>query len=450
MLTTVIIVLSLLLLILACITGALWVSRKHLTTQVSTLTIERDEARNRIEASGSEVSELKTQLELARQELTQKSAAFEQAQTQSRETFATLANETLNKTSEQFLQLAKKSLESENKDAAAALEQRKQAIESMLKPIREQLENHAKAVTEMEKNREGAYQGLRQQITGLLESQQHLSQTTTQLSTALKGSAGTRGRWGELALKRIVELAGMVNHVDFDEQVSIWKGNDQQRPDMVVRLPADRNIVIDSKAVGENYLKAMECDNEQDRTELFRLHANQIEGRVRDLSRKDYTTGFTHAPDFVVLFIPGDSFLTPAMIAKPTLVEDALSRNVVIATPTTLVSLLKVIAMGWREEQLAENAQKVTEQATVLHERVATVIGHMEKLGKSLDTAVSHYNKMTSSFESRVLVSTKRLEEMGIKSAKKLPDALPELEAAPREMRTTESISESSDKTDGD
>ena len=443
MLTTVIIVLSLLLLILACITGALWVSRKHQTSQITTLLTERDEARNRIESDSGQISQLKTQLELTKQELTQKSDAFELAQTQSRETFATLANETLAKTSEQFLQLAKKSLESENKDAAAALEQRKQAIESMLKPIREQLENHAKAVTEMEKNREGAYQGLRQQITNLLESQQHLSQTTTQLSTALKGSSASRGRWGELALRRIVELAGMVNYCDFDEQVSIWKGNDQQRPDMVVHLPSDRSIVIDSKAVGESYLQAMECDNDQQRSELFKQHANQIESRVRDLSRKDYTSGFTNAPDFVVLFIPGDSFLPPAMTAKPSLVEDALSKGVVIATPSTLVSLLKVVAMGWREQQLAENAQKVTEQATVLHERVATVVGHMEKLGKSLDTAVSHYNKMTSSFESRVLVSTKRLEEMGIKSAKKLPQALPELETAPREMRSTEIVSES-------
>lgn len=436
MLTTVIIVLSLLLLILACITGALWVSRKHLTSQITTLVTERDDARHRIDTTTQDAADLKTQLELARQELTQKSAAFEQAQLQSRETFATLANETLSKTSEQFLQLAKKSLESENKDAAAALEQRKQAIEAMLKPIRDQMELHAKAVSEMEKNREGAYQGLRQQITNLLESQQHLSHTATQLSTALKGSSASRGRWGELALRRIVELAGMVNYCDFDEQVSIWKGSDQQRPDMVVHLPSDRNIVIDSKAVGESYLKAMECDDDQQRSELFRQHANQIESRVRDLSRKDYTSGFTNAPDFVVLFIPGDSFLPPAMQAKPSLVEDALSKGVVIATPSTLVSLLKVVAMGWRESQLAENAQKVTEQATVLHERVATVIGHMDKLGKSLDAAVSNYNKMTSSFETRVLVSTKRLEEMGIKSSKSLPEALPELEASPREIKS--------------
>lgn len=442
MLTTVIIVLSVLLLILACVTGALWVSRKHLTSQIITLVIERDDACHRAEVVAAETSDLKTQLELARQELTQKTQAFEDAQKQARDTFASLANDTLNKTSEQFLQLAKKTLESENKDATAALEQRKQAIEAMLKPIREQMEEHAKAVTEMEKNREGAYQGLRQQITNLLESQQHLSQATTQLSTALKGSSATRGRWGELALRRIVELAGMVNYCDFDEQVSIWKGSEQQRPDMVVRLPSDRNIVIDSKAVGESYLKAMECDDDQQRADLIKAHANQIESRVRDLSRKDYTAGFTNAPDFVVLFIPGDSFLPPAMQVKPTLIEDALSRSVVIATPSTLVSLLKVVAMGWREQQLAENAQKVTEQATVLHERVATVIGHMEKLGKSLDTVVTHYNRMTSSFESRVLVSTKRLEEMGVKSSKHLPEALPELEATPRQLRSTDNGSD--------
>lgn len=446
MLTTVIIVLSLLLLILACITGALWISRKHLTSQVGTLTLERDDARRRAEASSDQVADLKTQFELARQELAQKTAAFEQAQLQARETFQALANETLQKSSEQFLQLARKSLESENKDAAANLEQRKQAIEAMLKPIRDQLENHAKAVTEMEKNREGAYQSLRQQITGLLETQKQLSESTVRLSTALRGSSATRGRWGELALRRIVELAGMVSYCDFDEQVNIWKGDQQQRPDMVVHLPSDRTIVIDSKAVGESYLQAMDTDNEEQRLELFKQHANQIESRVRDLSRKQYTDGFTNTPDFVVLFIPGDSFLPPAMLSKPMLIEDALSKGVVIATPSTLVSLLKVVAMGWREEQLAENAQKVSDEARSLHERVAIVIGHMEKLGKNLDAAVKSYNQMTSSFESRVLVSTKRLEDMGIKSSKALPDALPELDATPRQLRSGDGTAQTHDE----
>jgi DNA recombination protein RmuC len=237
----------------------------------------------------------------------------------------------------------------------------------------------------------------------------------------------------------------MVSYCDFDEQVNIWKGDQQQRPDMVVHLPSHRTIVIDSKAVGESYLQAMETDSEPQRVELFKQHANQIESRVRDLSRKQYTDGFTNTPDFVVLFIPGDSFLPPAMLAKPMLIEDALSKGVVIATPSTLISLLKVVAMGWREEQLAENAQKVSDEARVLHERVGVVVGHMEKLGKALDTAVGSYNKMTSSFESRVLVSTKRLEDMGIKSSKAIPETMPELEASPREMRSTDNTIESPD-----
>ena len=168
-------------------------------------------------------------------------------------------------------------------------------------------------------------------------------------------------------------------------------------------------------------------------------HAKQIDNRVRDLSAKKYTDGFTHAPDFVVLFMPGDSFLPAAVQARPTLIEDAMNRGVVIATPSTLISLLKVVAMGWRENQLAENAQKVSDEAKVLHERVGVVVGHMEKLGKSLDTAVSHFNKMTSSFETRVMVTTKRLEDMGIKSSKELPATIKELETTPREMRSTES-----------
>jgi len=439
MLTTVIIVLLILLLILACVAGAMGVSRNHLRSQVHTLTLERDTARQQAETSGGQLSELKTQLELSKQELEQKTQAFEQAQQQSQNTFKALANETLQKTSEQFLQLAKKSLESENKDAVTALEQRKVAIDSMLKPIRDQLEKQATAVTAMEKNREGAYQGLHQQIKGLLETQKQLSESTVRLSTALKGSSATRGRWGELALKRIVELAGMTLHCDFEEQVSIWKGDQNQRPDMVVNLPNDRTIVIDSKAVGESYLQALETDNQQQRVELIKKHADQIDGRVKELSLKKYTEGFENSPDFVVLFIPGDSFLSAAALARPSLLEDAMNRNVVIATPSTLISLLKVVALGWQEKQLAENAHQIEDAAKELHERVGVVVEHMAKLGKNLESSVSSFNKMTRSFESRVLVSTKKLQGMGIKSSKQVPDSIKELEASPRQMRAIES-----------
>ncbi|MBL4699739.1 MAG: DNA recombination protein RmuC [Phycisphaeraceae bacterium] len=438
MLTTVIIVLLVLLLILACVTGAIGVSRNHLGSQVKTLTLERDTAREQAETSGGQLSELKTQLELSKQELEQKIKAFEQAQQQSQNTFKALANETLQKTSEQFLLLAKKSLESENKDAVTALELRKVAIDSMLKPIRDQLEKQATAVTAMEKNREGAYQGLHQQIKGLLETQQQLSESTVRLSTALKGSSATRGRWGELALKRIVELAGMTLHCDFEEQVSIWKGEQNQRPDMVVNLPNDRTIVIDSKAVGESYLQAMETDSQQQREELIKKHACQIDSRVKELSLKKYTEGFANSPDFVVLFIPGDSFLSAAALARPSLLEDAMNRNVVIATPSTLISLLKVVALGWQEKQLAENAHQIEDAAKELHERVGVVVEHMAKLGKNLDSSVSSFNKMTSSFESRVLSTTRKLQDMGIKSSKQVPDSIKELEASPRQMRAIE------------
>lgn len=369
----------------------------------------------------------------------EKDEQFAKAQQLSRETFQSLASDELKKANEQFLQLARKTFESEQKDAGAQLEQRKQAIEAMLKPIKETLDKHEKAVTEIEKQRESAYGTLRQHLADLRESQSKLGQQTTALATALRGSSATRGRWGEIALRRIVEMAGMVANCDFSEQVTYWSGDEAQRPDMVVKMPADRMIIIDAKSVGAAYLEACEENDEKRRDDLLQQHVRDIESRVRQLSAKGYTDALPRGVDFVVLFIPGDSFLHPAVTQRPDLLEWAMGQRVVIATPTTLISLLKVVEMGWREEKIHESAQQIRDLGIEMHERVATATGYVETLGSHLERAVKSYNQFVGSFETRVVTTARRFKDMGADSSKELPaeGELKQVELQPRELRTS-------------
>ena len=382
--------------------------------------------------------ELVRQLERATAAREEAQKQFDAAQQRAREAFDAAASAALQQASQQFLQLATQTFTAQKQDATAQLEQRKQAVEALLKPVREQLEQHARAVHEVEKNREGAYQALRGTVGELAQQHAALSQQTATLAAALRGSAQQRGRWGELTLRRIAELAGMVAHCDFAEQVTMWKGDDRQRPDMVVRLPSQRCVVIDAKAVGGNYLAALEAVDEPTRRQRLTDHVRDIESRVRDLSSKAYTQQLDGAFDFVVLFLPGESFLHPAVELKPDLLEASLRSGVLIATPTILIALLRAVACGWREERLAENAAKVRDLGVELHERLATATGYVEKLGKSLDGAVKAYNQFVGSFESRVLTSARRFKDLSADSQKELPaeGQVAEIETAPRQLTT--------------
>ena len=362
--------------------------------------------------------------------------AQEQAEAKAKEAFKALSNDALERAEKRFLDMARRSFEGEQKDAAAELEKRKQAITEMLRPIRESLDKQARAVSDIESKREGAYHALKQQITSMLEAQQQLGRQTHTLANALKGSTTSRGRWGEITLKRVAEMAGMAEHCDFEEQVTIWRGDSQQRPDMVVHMPSDRLIIVDSKSVGGSYLEAVEAADEAAAAALLDQHVRDIESRVRDLSLKAYHDQLEHSPDFVVLFLPGDSFLHPAVHRKPDLIEKALSNKVVIATPTTLISLLKVIELGWREEKLAENAARVRDLGIQLHGRIETMVGHLVKLGKSIGQSVDHFNKLTGSVERSVLPAARRFEELGAQSDKKLPaeGGVSPVESTPRQL----------------
>ncbi len=358
------------------------------------------------------------------------------------DSLAGLATKSLNESNKQFLELAKKTFESEKKDADASLKERQVAIETLVKPIQEKLQQTTLAISEIEKNRKEAYGGLRQHLEAMVSDQKQLRDETANLVKALRRPE-VRGQWGEMQLRRVAELAGMAAHCDFMEQthVSTEGGSGGLRPDMVVTLPGGRQIVVDAKTPITAYIDAAECTDDADRDANLGRHVKHIEDKVAELSSKRYQDYFRTA-DFVVLFIPGESFLYAAASRKPSLIENAMNRNVVIATPTTLISLLKVVALGWREEQLADNAKKIQDLGQELHKRVATLTRHLDNLGKAVGKTVEHYNKFVGSYESQVMVQTRKFQELGADSPKELPaeGELPQIEIVPRELREAEKI----------
>ncbi len=417
----------------------LWAQRSSLLRRQRELDASLADTAQQNESLRTENAKLGTEIGVAREKLRGLEEQHKAIDKLAQERFKALAGDVLEQSNKQFLSLAKKTFEGEQKEAAAVLEQRKQAIDAMLKPIRETLEAHRKAVTEIEKSREKAYGSLGEQLKQLLESERRLSQQTTTLANALRQGTGARGRWGEISLKRIAEMAQLVPHCDFDEQVTIHTGDASQRPDMVVHMPSQRFIVVDAKAPMTAYLDALEANEEDKQSEHLRRHCEHLEGHVRALSRKAYFEAFERTPDFVVLFIPGDSFLQPAVALKPNLIEEALRQKVVIATPTTLISLLKVIEMGWREQALADNAQRISEVGRELHKRLTVMTRHLGNLGKAVEKTVEHYNKFVGSFESQVLVQARRFEDLKADAPnRKLPEEgeIAPIEHAPRLLRS--------------
>ncbi len=411
--------------LLLCASVWLWTQRQTLTQQ-----------RDRIKGDLNHANEQAESLRQAYADLDKQHAEQRAKHEGLDDKFKALAGDVLKQSNEQFLQLAKKTLDGEQKDAAAQLKQREQAIEALIKPIRESLDKHSKAVADIEKDRKQDQGSLKQQLASMIDVQRRLGDQTTALTTALKGSATARGQWGEITLRRIVEMAGMSAYCDFDEQVSIWNGEASQRPDMVVNLPSSRSIVIDAKAVGANYFQAMETDDDTQRRHLLHKHAGDLKSRVTELSRKSYAQSLTQAPDFVVLFVPGEAFLTAALDVETGLAESAMNAGVVIATPAILISLLRVVEMGWRETRMAENARKISDLGKELHERIAVATGHVDKLGNNLGRAVKAYNDFVGSFETRIVSSARKFKDLGADSPKELPaDPAPQIEVLPRGVK---------------
>jgi DNA recombination protein RmuC len=346
------------------------------------------------------------------------SAEREQALTRAREqlqaVFGDLARDSLQSNSEVFLQLARERLTRQHLDASQALKERETAIESMVQPIREALAKTEAQIQAIERDRIDSFATIKTQMESLASGQNLLSRETRNLVTALR-RPNVRGQWGEITLRRLVELSGMTSRVDFTEQQHHSTDSGAIRPDMVVHMPEQRDIVVDVKTPLDAYLSAVEAQDDEERATQLRRHAQIVGARIRELSSKQYWSQFERSPDFVVLFLPGDQFLWAALQENPGLVDDSMRQNVMLATPTSLIALLKVVSHGWKQTILAENAAEIRGIGEDLYKRLAVFGEHLVKLGKSLGNSVDSFNRAVGSLEQQVLPAARRFEGLGLR-----------------------------------
>ncbi len=381
-----------------------------------------------------ERTRLDTLLQAERESLSERMRSLDDLRDQFEYMFKSLAGDALRSNTSEFMKLAETRFNTLQTKASSELEQREKAVENLVRPIRETLEKTDLQIREMEKQRQETFGSLSQHLQLMAQSQELLRGETRNLVKALRRPE-VRGQWGELTLKRLAELAGMVEHCDFETQQSIETEQGRQRPDLVVRLPGGRQIVVDAKSPMDGYLGAVEATDDELRASELQRHARNMRDRVRELASKAYWKNHSESLDFVVLFVPGDQFLSAALEVDPKLLEDALSNKVVLATPSSLVALLRAIAYGWRQESLAKNAAQIRTIGEELYERLASFAGHLEKLGGSLTRSVDSYNKAVGAFDSRVLPSVRKFEELGIQAKTEIPEAQ-QVERLPRSVQS--------------
>ncbi len=393
------------------------------------------------EALGSaraEVLSLQATLEGERAAAEERRVAAEEMRRQLVGEFAELSRQALEQNNTQFLELADARLARSQQAARGDLDQRTQAFEQLLTPLREQLGRYEQGLRLLELERQKAYTGLSEQVRTLTASQDKLQSETRNLVTALRSPA-TRGRWGEMQLRRVVEMAGMVEHCDFEQQVTTEGADGRLRPDMVVTLPGARHVVVDAKVPLQAFLDANDAADESDRRTHLVAHARQLRGHVDALSKKGYWEQFEDSPEFVVAFVPGDALLAAALEHDSTLLEHAVSHHVLLATPTTLIALLRTVAYGWQQEALAENAREVQDMGRELYKRLATFGEHMARTGRSLSGAVDSYNKAVGSLERNVFPQARRFHELGVVGGadKEMPE-LEHIDAVARGLQAPE------------
>ena len=409
-----------------------------------------EEASERAAAAKAELAGVRAALDAERAAAADRERLLTQRETELRDSFQALSAEALSRNNEAFVQLAEARLAKVTAALSARSDgdatQRQQAIEALLGPITQSLTRLDGQLRTVEKEREAAYAGLREQVGAMHRTSEALQGETRQLVTALRAPQ-VRGRWGELQLERIVELAGMVEHCDFSRQVSATDASGDNdaivRPDLVVHLAGGKQIVLDAKVPFGAYLEAVDATDPDRRADRLAAHARHLRAHVDSLAHKSYWQRFEATPEFVVLFVPGDPFLEAALQADPALLEHAFERNIVISTPTTLIAMLRTVAYTWRQEALASNAARVHELGRELHSRLATMGGHVTKLGRQLSGAVDAYNRTVSSLESRVLVTARRFGELGVVTERL--DTPEQVERSPRTVQTVELVASATD-----
>jgi DNA recombination protein RmuC len=382
----------------------------------------------------SELAALRSTLDHERKTAEEKLALVTRASDDLKNAFHALSAEALKNNNQSFLALATESLKRFQAQAQGDLDQRKQAVEALVSPIKESLTKVDQQIQAIENSRREAYGSLTQQVQSLVETQQKLQSETGNLVKALR-APNVRGRWGEIQLRRVVEIAGMLNYCDFVEQSSVSTSDGRLRPDLIVRLPGGKNVVVDAKTPLAAYLEACESQDETVRLALLKKHADQVGAHMTALSSKAYWDQFQPAPEFVIMFLPGEAFFSAALEQNPALIEQGVNKRVIPASPTTIIALLRAVAYGWQQETVAENAQKIADLGRDLYDRLCKFAEHMEGVGRNLDRAVDSYNKAVGTIETRVLVSARKFAELGTTVKAELPE-IPVVEKTTRALQS--------------
>jgi DNA recombination protein RmuC len=417
-----------------------------LVVGAATIFLLRPGDAKRVERLQSELTEtasaraaLEAQLSAERAAGTEKIALLDEAQQKLSNAFAALSADALRNNNQSFLQLAKSTLETYQQAAKGDLEKRQIAIDETLKPVRDSLEKVDAKIAELEKSRTGAYAALNEQVRALSEGQVALRSETTNLVKALRSPA-VRGRWGEIQLRRVVEMAGMQAHCDFFEQQTLTTEDGQLRPDMRVRLPGNKSIIVDAKTPLEAYLKAMDAPDDETRRNFMTAHAQNVRTHIASLAKKSYWSQFKDTPELVVMFLPGEVFFSAALEADPALIEAGIEQNIILATPTTLIGLLRAVYYGWRQEAIAVEARAISDLGRDLYKRLADLSGHFFDLGKGLGGAVKAFNKAVGSLESRVLVSARKFKDLISVTTESNIEVLEPIEQLPRALQAPEMV----------